>query len=373
MRVLLLSRHCRIGASSRMRALQYLPYMQNQGIDVDVKPLYDAAYLNRLYRSGRRDAAKVLRRYVRRAFSLVTCGRYDLIWLEQEVFPWFPAWVEATFGRLGMPYVVDYDDAIFHRYDMHGQHVVRFLLGDKIDRAMRHAAMVVAGNRYLADRARGAGATRVEIVPTVVDLERYKIVNKKKAEPFTIGWIGSPTTFEYFLRLAPVLIALKKRYRMRVRIVGAAADHDNPLPFEFFPWTEASEVPLIRTFDVGIMPLPKTPWAKGKCGYKLIQYMACGLPVVASRVGANIDIVRHGRNGLLVSSPRQWFEAIERLYTQSALGRQMGRAARKTVERHYHLGITAPHLVDLFLQFDRSGLNHAPAPSRIGTAIQCHE
>lgn len=349
MRVLLLSRYCRQGASSRMRSLQYLPFLENHGIKVEVNPLYDETYLNNLYENNTRELGNVLRRYLKRAFSLASCRRYDLIWLEQEVFPWFPPVVERFMHRFGIPYVVDFDDAIFHRYDRHDRRLVRCLLGNKIDQIMKDAALVVAGNRYLADRARRSGSRHVQIIPTVVDLNRYGRASKPKAEPFTIGWIGSPSTFDYLRTLAPVLIALMNRYPIRVTVIGATGGAKTGLPFEFHPWTEASEVAMLQSFDVGIMPLPDTPWARGKCGYKLIQSMACGLPVVASKVGANIDIVQHGKNGFLVSSSRQWFKALECLFTQPALHRQMGCSARRTVEEKYHLGITAPRMANCLL------------------------
>lgn len=346
MRVLLLSRYTRKGASSRMRSLQYLPFLDRCGIEVDVSPLYDDIYLGNLYEGKKRKLGNVLHRYLKRTSALLSCRNYDLIWLEQEVLPWFPPVVENGLHRFKIPYVVDFDDAIFHRYDLHARAPVKRMLGDKIDTIMRHASLVVAGNRYLADRAADAGARHVEIIPTVVDLSRYPTNSHRRLGPFTIGWIGSPTTFDYLRELAPVLSAMMQRYPVKVLIIGAGEADANGWPFEFCPWTEASEVPLLQTVDVGIMPLPDTPWTKGKCGYKLIQYMACGIPVVASRVGANSDIVENGSNGFLVTTPTQWFKAIIHLYRQPEVRRKMGARARRSVEEKYQLGITAPRLVD---------------------------
>lgn len=350
MRVLLLSRYTRMGASSRLRTLQYLPILKDHGIDIDVVPFYDDTYLFNLYQEKKRALGNVLLRYLRRVATMLRVKAYDLVWVEKEILPWFPPHLERMLHHLGVPYVVDYDDAIFHRYDLHPLPWIRCLLGKKIDTIMRNAAMVIAGNDYIAQRAHLAGSEHVRIIPTVIDLDRYPESGNAGFGRFTIGWMGSPTTFGFLRSLAPVLAEAKERFPIRVAVVGAAADADAGLPFDYRSWTESSEVAQLGAFDVGIMPLPDTPWARGKCGYKLIQYMACGLPVIAARVGVNKEIVTHGENGFLVSGAKQWLDAIERLYTRSDLRRQMGRAARKTVEERYHLGITAPCLANCLRQ-----------------------
>ena len=352
MRILLLSRYCRKGASSRLRSLQYLPLLERHGIHVDVHFLYDETYLDNLYTRRRRDPGNLLSCYLRRIKALSLLDRYDAVWLEQEIFPWFPQVAEALVHRLKLPYVVDFDDAIFHRYDRHPNPLVRRLLGDKIDRIMQKAALVTVGNGYLADRARRAGASRIEIIPTVVDLNRYSEKDAERSEKLTIGWIGSPATYDYFLEITPLLIEMMQEHPLQVSVIGVVDEAANDLPFAFHPWAEETEVEALQSLDVGIMPLPDSPWTRGKCGYKLIQYMACGIPVVASSVGANIDIIANGRNGFLVSSPGEWIEAIKFLFDHPQARRRMGRLARKTVEQRYHLGITGPQLAALFGEID---------------------
>src|SRR5690348_11002046 len=128
MKVLLLSRYARMGASSRVRFYQYLPFLRERGIDVTVAPLLDDQYLKRLYGGERQRMAPIVLAFCRRLWRLVTCARFDLLWVEYELLPWLPAWGEVLLGRLGVPYVVDYDDAIFHRYDSHPNPLVRRLL-----------------------------------------------------------------------------------------------------------------------------------------------------------------------------------------------------------------------------------------------------
>jgi glycosyltransferase involved in cell wall biosynthesis len=202
--------------------------------------------------------------------------------------------------------------------------------------------LVVVGNEYLATRAKKAGAAWVESVPTVIDLERYpspKKFNAAGAVP-RIVWIGSPGTVPYLARLAEPLAALARRCDFALRVVGGKLTLPG-INIECVDWTENSEVASIAEGDIGIMPLRDTPWERGKCGYKLIQYMACGLPVVASPVGVNQQIVREGENGFLASNNGEWVACLERLLLDPQLRAQMGAAGRQRVESEYCVQVTA--------------------------------
>lgn len=348
MRVLLLSRYTRLGASSRLRTMQYLPHLEHVGFDVEQAPFFDDAYLTALY-SGRRGRTRVLRYFARRIAALRRRPTPDLIWLEYEALPWVPWLIEGALLPLGVPVVVDYDDAVFHRYQLHRFAPVRWLLGRKIDRVMASAAMVTVGNAYLAQHARDAGAAHVEIVPTVVNLRAYDAVSHPPAgQRPRVGWIGTPQTWDALARPShAVLLPVLERHDAVFRAVGAALDPREGDRLEIVPWSEATEVAQIRTMDIGIMPLPDTPWTRGKCGYKLIQYMACGLPVVASPVGVNAEIVEHGVNGFLAQTDDEWRTAVSTLISDPDLRQRMGAAGRRKVEARYSLEAWAPRLVEL--------------------------
>src|SRR5262245_47319321 len=158
MNCLLLTRYGRLGASSRMRFYQYLPFPESQHIQVETAALLNDHYIRNLNAGNSTDWPTVLGSYMRRVRSLASSGQFDLVWVEAEIFPWLPDWGEFWLSWKGIPYVVDYDDAAFHRYDLHALSPVRWLLGRKIDQVMRRAALVVAGNSYLANRARVAGS-----------------------------------------------------------------------------------------------------------------------------------------------------------------------------------------------------------------------
>jgi len=232
---------------------------------------------------------------------------------------------------------------------LHANPLVRNLLGRKIDAVMRHAAVVVAGNEYLAAHARGCGARRVELLPTVVDLERYT-VKRGDGPGFRLGWIGTPITAPNLRMLQTALENIRDRATVRLVLIGAGPD--DPLPGiekEILPWTEAGEVESIQSLQAGVMPLPDEPFERGKCGYKLIQYMACGLPVIASPVGVNTRIVEQGKTGYLASSAHEWSEAILALAGDAGLRDRLGDAGRFKIEQEYSLQVAAPRLLDILL------------------------
>jgi glycosyltransferase involved in cell wall biosynthesis len=348
-RILALTRYERLGASSRVRFLQYLPAIERSGFTCDVVPLLGNNYIRTLYYGGGRvDIAAVAAGYVERLRALLRRRRYDLIWLEKEAMPYIPYAVESRLLR-GVPYVIDFDDAWFLRYQNHGSAPVRRLLGGKIDALIRDSATVVAGNEYLAEHAWQAGARRVDIIPSTINLERYGAIaaaaSVEMRRPIVVGWIGTPITVPYLASLERVF----RRFAddaIVVRIVGAEVPKEwKGLPAESVPWTEEDEVEQIAKFDIGLMPLSGAEWDQGKCGYKALQVMATGRAVVASMVGANRRIFRHGMNGFLAQTDDDWFSAIQMLAADPALRRRIGAAGRTTVESEYSLAGQTPRLI----------------------------
>jgi glycosyltransferase involved in cell wall biosynthesis len=348
MRILLLTRYERLGSSSRVRFYQYIPYLKAQGVEVISAPFFSDEYVSNLYAGQRTSIKTVLAAYRRRLSALMRSSAFDLLWVEKELFPWTPAWFEMLLNTLKIPYVVDYDDAVFHRYDMHSSRLVRILLGRKIDRVMQHARLVIAGNGYLAERARQAGAPRVEYLPSVVDVSRYSLTNSTNNPFFRIGWIGSPVTAPYLDEVREAIGKLSQETPVTLTLIGAG----NIPPFaqtptETLPWSETVELEMSQRFDVGIMPLVDGPFERGKCGYKLIQYMASGLPVIASPVGVNQQIVEPGVNGYLAESSAHWLDALRELGDNKEKRFLMGQSGRRKAEQLYNLQGTAPRLLNL--------------------------
>jgi glycosyltransferase involved in cell wall biosynthesis len=347
MKVLLLSRYSQLAASRRYRFDQYLPYLREVRVDVSVTSLLGDGYVERLYAGQGSGYAVISRAYLSRMCQVLASRRFDLLWVQMEAWPWLPGWLESALMKAAPRYVVDYDDAWFHRYDRHSSGLVRRLLGGKIDAVMRRAALVVAGNEYIAERARRAGAGRVEILPTVIDLAKYQDTPQPNNREFTIGWIGSPSTEVYLRDIRPALEEVCRDGRARVVTIGANSPGLDGLPVELKPWRAETETAELQQFDVGVMPLRDSLWERGKCGFKLIQYMACARPVVASPVGMNREIVTDGVNGFLAETQEEWVRALRKLKADAALRRRMGEAGRARVEERYCLQVTAPRLTRL--------------------------
>lgn len=357
LKILFLTKYTRTGASSRYRTFQYLSHIKRAGVNCEVSPLFGDNYLFSRYKKGHGSALDMFSAFLRRLLSILKAYHADLIVIEYELFPYFPAIFERILKWSGCHYVVDYDDALFHQYDQHRNAIVRTLMRNKIATVMQYADLVVAGNTYLADYAHRAEAKRVEIMPTVVDLDLYPLpaVEAPEQSPFVIGWIGSLSTAQYLQEISQALAEACEDGGVLVRVIGAGVIELQDVPVSIVPWDGATEVATMQTFDVGIMPLPENSWTRGKCGFKLIQYMACGLPVVASPVGANCEIVEHGMNGFLAQTDKEWVQAIFTLRDNPELRKKMGQAGRRKVEEHYSLQVTSPRYVDLMKSVFKKG------------------
>ena len=354
MRVLVLTRYERLGSSSRVRFYQYFAHLKAHGVELTSAPFFGDDYIHRLYSHQPIPLTQVVASYVRRMWIVLQSRQYDLLWIEKEILPWLPGWFESLFGGHRLPYVVDYDDAVFHRYDMHRCPVVRTVLGRKIDRVMEQAALVIVGNDYLADRARASGAKRVEYLPSVVDVGEYQLKSDPTRAPFRIGWIGSPVTASYLNEAAEALRILSSEVAVDVTLIGAGdVAVLTDIPTTRLPWDEQRERLIGEMFDVGIMPLVDGPFERGKCGYKLVQYMAGGLPVIASPVGINSQMIDVGVNGYLAKSTEEWLKAFRTLVHDEHLRAEMGKASRQKAEQKYNLRLTAPKLLELLSSVQR--------------------
>jgi len=349
-KVLALTRYGRQGASSRLRFYQLAPGLAAAGISIEILPLLEDAYVRSLHATGRRPAGLVLAGYAARLARLLAHGLPNLLWVEKELLPWLPGWLERLLLSRALRVIVDYDDATFHRYDHHACRLVRSALGGKVARIMAAANAVIAGNEYIAAYARQRGARRVVVQPTVVDPLRYPVRLGEPPPPFRVVWIGSPLTSAYLEMVREPLQRLDSDGPLDILLIGAAKSALTGLPVRHYDWSEAGEAAAIAEGSVGIMPLLDGPWERGKCGYKLIQYMACGLPVVASPVGGNVQLVEPDRNGLLAATADDWYSALALLRREPARGRQLGLAGREKILARYTTDNAVAQLANLFTE-----------------------
>ncbi len=341
-------------ASTRVRLLQYQSRLVEYGFCCEVNFLLPSnGVLRSLVRMATSPMAcatllstilALTRSYVSRIQLLLKVKRFDLVIIHCEIFPFVPAFLECFLLRI--PFVYDFDDAFYLRYRLGRFCWLRPLLGSKFDHLMTAAKAVTAGNAGLAAYALRF-SSHVTMLPSVVDTDHYRPDENpqtgQSGDPFTVGWIGSPSTAPYLQLLVEPLQQLARERYVRLLVVGGPAPAIAGVEVIEQPWSLEQEVPLIQQFDVGVMPLPDTPWTRGKCAFKLIQCMACGIPVVASRVGANLDVVPPDC-GKLVETPGEWLAAFRRLASDPELRQQMGEASRHWVERRYSLSSALPVL-----------------------------
>lgn len=342
-RLLCAMRYGPLGASSRLRLGQYMPLLAQAGLSVSQSSFLDDEYLRALY-GGRARGGAALAGY-RRALSLPQAIRqHDLLWIEKELLPWMPFWLER--GVLGQtPYILDFDDAWALRYAASPSALVRAVLRNKFGQLLRGAALCIVANETLYRWAASEGARHILLLPTVVDTARYVPLPPPDG-PFTIGWIGTPLTAAYLDLVAAPLRQLAREAPMRLLVIGAPGFTLPGVEVESLPWSAQSEAELIGRCHAGIMPLPDSEWTNGKSGYKLIQYMAMARPAVGSAIGANHHVVRPGETGFLASTSADWLQSLRTLRDDPARASAMGMAARRRVEQHYSLAVTAPLLVE---------------------------
>ena len=348
------------GAGCRFRVSQYIPYLRNAGFEVTVSPFYSRDYFSIVYRPGNylRKAIGFLSLTWRRIRELFSIRKYDLVFLYREAIPIGPPLIERWIHRAGIPIVYDFDDAIFLPAVSDANKAFSFLKSSKrASQILRISDQVSVGNEFLASHARQFNS-HVTVIPTAVDTNRFAPrgdVLPAEGRTLVVGWIGSPTTFQYLESLRDVLAAVAARHPFTLKVSGAGRAVDFPgVDVEVVPWSMADEVKLFNTCDIGVYPLSDDDWARGKCGFKAIQCMACGVPVVAAAVGVNREIITHGVDGMLASTRQEWIDHLSRLLIDAALRQRMALAGRRTIQSRYSLDVTAPQLAGVLraaLQF----------------------
>jgi glycosyltransferase involved in cell wall biosynthesis len=344
--ILLLTKYGDLGPSSRVRFYQYLPWLEKQGARIQVAPLFGNSYIRALYEGRKYGTVHLLNDILTRIKTMSTRRKYDLIWLENEFLPYIPYFFEKHCFRGNPAVVVNYDDAVFHHYEDHRHQGVRLLAGRKIDRIMANATIVVAGNHYIAEHARFAGACDVEIIPSVIDLRDYPLIPKENNnEKLVVGWIGTPQTVHFLELIHLPLQQFCKESPCELKVMGIHDFQMEGVPVRSYPWAKGGENQFLADVDVGMMPLADGPFERGKCGYKLIQYLASRVPVIASPVGVNAEIVQNGW-GTLAKTEQDWLDAMRTMAQKKANGLllDMGMNGRHRVENRYCIQSTAEQL-----------------------------
>ncbi len=320
--------------STRYRVMKLLPALRGRGLECDVVPLPDSLFARlRLFRR---------------------CRGYDIVFLQRKLLPTpLFRYLRANARRLAY----DFDDAVAYREESvssgHGErHDLSRTRTRRFSQTVRAVDMVIAGNRYLAGLAleHGAPQGKVEVLPTSIDIERWgpKSRQGKEEDTAVLGWMGTKGNLRYVVEIAPALAKLGQRYpQVSLKLVCDAFVDIPGIKTEKKIWRESEESDDVRSFDMGIAPLPDNPWTRGKCAFKILTYSASGIPVVCSPVGANREAVIDGETGFLAANEKEWLDRLSLLVEDRELRERMGGKGRSYIASKYSSELTGNELAGL--------------------------
>lgn len=363
-----------LSPASRFRVYQYIPHLEALGFRCVVRPSHPAKYfagdlafrqlLHRLPLLARLVWVMKLQRMVwNRCRDILSARHYDAVFLQRDLLPIRVATLEALLRRINRRVIFDFDDAIFVRPSSAATTTGKpddRRLRAKVERIIAGARAVIVSNGYLADFARRLN-TVVHVIPTPVDTDRLRPQEAYRGRgPVVLGWIGTSSNLFYLRDLEPLLRQLGERHQLRVKVVcnpAQPAEYPSlpPRMLEICPWSLDREAQHLSEMDIGIMPLRDDAWTRGKAAFKLLQFMAAGVPVVGSAVGHNIEVIRDGITGFVARTPEDWQVALTRLIEDAALRRTLGRRGREVVVREYSLSTQIPRLAEIIDAVCRTG------------------
>jgi glycosyltransferase involved in cell wall biosynthesis len=310
--------------SARYRIIEYLPYFQNAGWEVSV------------FAFGKRRLDRI------KIFWHLS--NFDVVFLQKRLFGLLDWGLLRWKSRF---LAFDFDDAIMFHDSSRKKNIFSLKGKIRFGRTINNSDIVFAGNPYLRDLARKYNQKAL-ILPTAIDMELYTSKIKQNPSLVTLGWIGSRPTLFYMEKMIPVWNIVHKKYpHTQLKIVSDHFFDCGIMPIIKKPWKFEEVVDDLQSFDIGIMPLPDDDWTKGKCGFKLLQYMAVGLPVVCSPVGVNREIVIDGENGFWANNVDEWLDRLGVLIESPELRTRMGEIGRKIVLKKYALKDHAAYLISV--------------------------
>lgn len=346
--VLVLTRLPVIDASSRQRVYQFQEILKTDyGINLSIDPFYPYEDFIE-YRSGKLNVGRLAMLFLLRINKILKCGNYDLVWVLRGLAPIESPFLFNFIKRKKIPIIFEFDDAIYLGEKASRLRTKLTRSWDKIHKYVSKSDAIIVGNKILGTWAEKYNH-RVFNIPTGVDMNDYPIKKKIDSDGvFTIGWIGSSSTAPNLELVLPAIEEFSKKRKVKFIVLGGlpmSFENEN-IEYKDIPWSLENQMEILQQFDVGIAPLYDTPFNKGKCAYKIIQYMATGLPVIASPVGIQKDIIKNFNNGYLASDPKEWVDAFFSLANSIDLRKKMGVSSRVAAEENYDLRILARQLSD---------------------------
>lgn len=344
------------GASNRYRVEQYLPGLKLAGIKYNLRPFWNSAAYNLLYKKGHyfKKAYYFILGTLSRIWDTLFIFKYDIVFIHREAYPVGGAFFETILSFFKIPLIFDFDDAIFlPASSLANNFIERFKRPNKIAPIIKKSRYVIVGNSYLSDFALRYNRS-VSIISTSIDTDKYYPDEKGHNDKVVIGWTGSITTIDFLNMLKNTFIRLSKRFSyIEFKTVGGNFSIDGLTNIISRLWSLKEEIEDLKTFDIGIMPMPENEWTKGKCGFKAILYMSLGIPCVCSPVGITKEIVSDGINSFLANTEEEWMEKLSLLIENPSLRKKMGLAGRKTIEERFSLKVNMPKFLELLKKIYR--------------------
>ncbi|GAB3288163.1 glycosyltransferase family 4 protein [Hymenobacter tenuis] len=339
--------------SQRFRFEQYLPLLTEVGHTWHLASFIDLTTWNILYKSGHTlaKAFGILMGFLRRFVLLFSVPQYDYVFIHREASPIGPPIFEWVIVKLLKKKIIyDFDDAIWLPNTSHANKIVAGVKWHhKVGDICSWAYKVSCGNEYLAAYARQFNS-RVVVNPTTIDTVNLhnKVRNQLTPDRLVIGWTGTHSTLKYIEQVVPVLSKLEQEFDFEFRVISNQPPSLQLKSLVYVPWKKETEIADLLQFHVGLMPLEDDIWAKGKCAFKALQYMALGEPALVSPVGMNTEVVQDGYNGYVCTNAGDWENALKKLLQEPRLRDELGKNARHTIEKHYSVTANLPNFIALF-------------------------
>jgi glycosyltransferase involved in cell wall biosynthesis len=352
-RALFIAPYPHSSADTRYRIEQYLPGLRSTGIECTLRP-FMSERLYQIYATPRNRPEKLAQltaAFGRRMLDLAQASRYDVVFVHKEAFAFGPPIMEWLLKKLSGKLIFDLDDAFWTHPPQLNQIGARLRDRQKIPKILQHSDHVIAGNHYIAERV-ASQARAVTVLPTVIDTNYYRVSDRGgRHSSLTIGWVGRWSSAFYLDQLVPVFRDICHCFpKVKIKLIGAGPKNWPGVPVVNLPWRLQSELEDLQDIDIGIMPLLDDEYSRYKCGFKMLQYMGLGIPVVVSPVGINQDIIQDSQNGFLAQTPDDWRDKLVMLIENASLRRQVGEAGRATIVTHYSLERALPVMQALICQ-----------------------
>ncbi len=339
-RVLIITNHyTNRSPGQRFRFEQYLDFLNEKGFKCDVSNFITPRTDNYFSKSGNylQKIWIIFYALLIRFWNVWNIKRYDLVFIFREALPIGSTLIERLLAKNKAKIIFDFDDAIWlQNVSTANRHLAFLKDAKKTEQIISLSNIIFAGNNYLATHAKKFNSN-VVVIPTTIDTSDHhnQVKTHKTKKKITIGWTGTHSTLKYLKLLNEVTPILIKNYDINFLIICDKKPTLNWKNQHFVKWSKTTEIEDLLKIDIGVMPLYPTEWAKGKCGFKILQYLALGIPAVASPVGVNSKILQHGVNGFLAETVEEWIEYLSKLIESTTLRSEMGKVGRQTVIDKY--------------------------------------